>query len=101
MGINEGSLNPYLRRRIPAFIDSIKDVAETIYLRDNSEYSEDLFKNFLDRAIFYSIRDVVEDYDLSHHELRELEIILLREINKNKDLLQTIKQIYISKFESI
>ena len=99
MGINEGFLNTFLRRRIPAFIDAVVEVAEQIYVRGDREYSDDDFKNFLDRAIFGSIRDVVEDYDLTHEELRELEIILLRTINRDKELFQTLKQIYISKLD--
>lgn len=97
--INEGFLNTYLRRRIPAFVDAVVDVADQIYVRADREYSDDDFRNFLDRSIFASIRDVVETYDLTHEELRELEIILLRTINKNKELYQTLKQIYISKLD--
>ena len=99
MGINEGFLNTFLRRRIPAFIDAVVEVAEQIYVRGDREYSDDDFKNFLDRAIFGSIRDVIETYDLTHEELRELEIILLRTINRDKELFQTLKQIYISKLD--
>jgi hypothetical protein len=97
MGINEGFLNTYLRRRIPAFVDAVVDVAEQIYVRGDREYSDDDFKNFLDRSIFGSIRDVVEDYDLTSEELGEIEKILLRIIKNDKELLQTLKQIYISK----
>jgi hypothetical protein len=53
----------------------------------------------LDRAIFGSIRDVIEHYDLTHEELGKLEIILSRIIYGDKDLLQRIKQIYISKLD--
>ena len=99
MGINEGFLNTFLRRRIPAFIDAVVEVAEQIYVRGDREYSDDDFKNFLDRAIFGSIRDVVEDYDLTSEELGEIEKILLRIIKNDKELLQTLKQIYISKLD--
>ena len=99
MGINEGFLNTYLRRRIPAFVDAVVDVADQIYVRADREYSDDDFKNFLDRAIFGSIRDVVEDYDLTSEELGEIEKILLRIIKNDKELLQTLKQIYISKLD--
>jgi hypothetical protein len=95
--INEGFLNTYLRRRIPAFVDAVVDVAEQIYVRGDREYSDDDFKNFLDRSIFGSIRDVVEDYDLTSEELGEIEKIILRIIKNDKELLQTLKQIYISK----
>jgi hypothetical protein len=95
--INEGFLNTYLRRRIPAFLDAVVDVADQIYVRGDREYSDDDFRNFLDRSIFASVRDVVETYDLTHEELRELEIILLRTINRDRELFQTLKQIYISK----
>ena len=97
--INEGFLNVYLRRRIPEFIKAVVDVAEQIYVRADREYSDDDFRNFLDRSIFASIRDVVETYDLTHEELRELEIILLRTINRDRELFQTLKQIYISKLD--
>jgi len=53
----------------------------------------------LDRAIFGSIRDVIEHYDLTHEELGKLEIILSRIIYGDKDFLQRIKQIYISKLD--
>jgi hypothetical protein len=99
MGINEGFLNTFLRRRIPVFLDAVVDVADQIYVRADREYSDDDFRNFLDRSIFASIRDVVETYDLTHEELRELEIILLRTINRDKELFQTLKQIYISKLD--
>ena len=99
MGINEGFLNVYLRRRIPEFIKAVVDVAEQIYVRGDREYSDDDFKNFLDRAIFGSIRDVVEDYDLTSEELGEIEKIILRIIKNDKELLQTLKQIYISKLD--
>jgi hypothetical protein len=99
MGINEGFLNPYLRRRLPEFLNAVVDVADAIYVRSDREYSEGSFMNFLDRAIFGSIRDVVEDYDLTHEELGEIEKVLLRIINNDKELLQTLKQIYISKLD--
>jgi hypothetical protein len=70
-----------------------------MFIRSDTEYSEAYFKNFLDRAIFYSIRYVIENYDLTHEELGKLEIILLRIIYDDKDLLQRLKQIYISKLE--
>ena len=101
MGINEGFLNPYLRRRIPAFVEAIVDIADAIYVRSDREYSDHDFLNFVDRAIFGSIRDVIETYDLTHDELKELEIILLRTINRDRELFQTLKQIYISKLDSI
>ena len=99
MGINEGFLNVYLRRRIPEFIKAVVDVAEQLYVRGDREYSDDDFKNFLDRSIFGSIRDVVEDYDLTSEELGEIEKIILRIIKNDKELLQTLKQIYISKLD--
>lgn len=97
--INEASMNPYLLRRIPEFIRAIEDVADAIYVRSDRDFSESDFRNFLDRAIFGSIRDVIEYYDLTHEELGKLEIILSRIIYGDKDLLQRIKQIYISKLD--
>jgi hypothetical protein len=97
MGINEGFLNPYLRRRLPEFLNAVENVAEGIYVRSDTEYSESYFMNFLDRVIFYSIRYVIEDYDLTSEELGEIEKVLLKIINNDKELLQTLKQIYISK----
>jgi len=99
MGINEGYLNPYLRRRLPEFLNAVVDVADAIYVRSDREYSEGSFLNFLDRVIFGSIRDVIEDYDLTYEELGEIEKVLLRRINGDRELLQTIKQIYISKLD--
>jgi hypothetical protein len=101
MGINEGFLNTYLRRRIPAFVDAVVDVADAIYVRSDREYSDHDFLNFVDRAIFGSIRDVIETYDLTHDELKELEIILWRIINRDRELFQKLQQIYISKLDSI
>jgi len=97
--INEASMNPYLLRRIPEFIRAVEDVADAIYVRSDRDFSESDFRNFLDRAIFGSIRDVIEHYDLTHEELGKLEIILSRIIYGDKDLLQKIKQIYISKLD--
>jgi hypothetical protein len=97
--INEASMNPYLLRRIPEFVRAIEVVAEAMFIRNDTEYSEAYFKNFLDRAIFYSIRYVIENYDLTHEELGKLEIILLRIIYDDNDLLQRLKQIYISKLD--
>jgi len=99
MGINEASMNPYLLRRIPEFVRAIIDIAESIYVRGDREYSDVDFRNFLDRAIFGSVRDVIGVYDLTHDELKKLEIILSRIINDDRDLLQTLKQIYISKLD--
>ena len=99
MGINEASMNPYLLRRIPEFVRAIIDIAEAIYVRSDREYSEMGFRNFLDRAIFGSVRDVIGAYDLTHDELKKLEIILSRIINDDRDLFQTLKQIYISKLD--
>ena len=97
--INEASMNPYLLRRIPEFIRAVEDVADAIYVRSDRDFSESDFRNFLDRAIFGSIRDVIEHYDLTHEELGKLEIILSRIIYGDKNLLQRIKQIYISKLD--
>jgi hypothetical protein len=97
--INEASMNPYLLRRIPEFIRAVEDVADAIYVRSDRDFSESDFRNFLDRAIFGSIRDVIEHYDLTHEELGKLEIILSRIIYGDKDFLQRIKQIYISKLD--
>lgn len=97
--INEASMNPYLLRRIPAFVNAIVDIADAIYVRADREYSDNDFRNFLDRAIFGSIRDVIEYYDLTSDELGKLETILSRIIYGDKDLLQRLKQIYISKLD--
>jgi predicted RNA-binding protein len=97
--INEASMNPYLLRRIPEFVRAIENVADAIYVRSDRDFSESDFRNFLDRAIFGSIRDVIEHYDLTHEELGKLEIILSRIIYGDKYLLQRIKQIYISKLD--
>jgi hypothetical protein len=99
MGINEASMNPYLLRRIPEFVRAIIDIAEAIYVRGDREYSDVDFRNFLDRAIFGSVRDVIGTYDLTVDELKKLEIILTRIINDDRDLRQTLKQIYISKLD--
>jgi hypothetical protein len=101
MGINEGSMNPFLLRRIPEFVSVLFEVAELIYVRSDREYSDHDFLNFVDRAIFGSIRDVIETYDLTHDELKELEIILWRIINRDRELFQKLQQIYISKLDSI
>jgi hypothetical protein len=101
MGINEASINPYLLRRIPEFVTAIIDVAEAIYVRSDREYSDADFMYFLDRAIFGSVRDVIGTYDLTNDELKKLEIILSRIINNDRDLLQTLQQIYISKLDLI
>lgn len=97
--INEGFLNPYLRRRLPEFLNAVVDTANEIFVRSDREFDENYFKNFLDRTIFYSIRNVIENYDLTHEELEEIEKILLKTITQDKELLQTLKQIFISKLD--
>ncbi len=99
MGITEASMNPYLLRRIPEFVSELISVADLIYVRSDREYSDHDFLNFVDRVIFGSVRDVIEDYDLTHDELKKLEIILWRIINRDKDLFQALQQIYISKLD--
>jgi len=99
MGINEGFLNPYLRRRLPEFLNAVVDTANEIFVRSDREFDENYFKNFLDRTIFYAIRNVIENYDLTHEELEEIEKILLKTITQDKELLQTLKQIFISKLD--
>ena len=99
MGINEASINPYLLRRIPEFVSGLNDIAEAIYVRSDREYSDHDFLNFIDRVIFGSVRDVIETYELTHDELKKLEIILWRIINRDKDLFQALQQIYISKLD--
>jgi hypothetical protein len=99
MGINEASMNPYLLRRIPEFVRELNDVAEAIYVRSDREYSDHDFLNFIDRVIFGSVRDVIGTYDLNADELKKLEIILWRVINRDKDLFQTLQQIYIAKLD--
>jgi hypothetical protein len=99
MGINEGSMNPFLLRRIPEFVSELIDVAELIYVRSDREYSDSDFRNFLERVIFGSVRHVIGAYDLNTDELRKLEIILLRIINSDKHLYQILQQIYIAKLD--
>jgi hypothetical protein len=92
-------MNQYLLCRIPEFVRAIIDFTEAIYAWGDREYSDIDFRNFLDRAIFGSVRDVIGTYDLTVDELKKLEIILTRIINDDRDLLQTLKQIYISKLD--
>jgi hypothetical protein len=99
MGINESSMNLFLLRRIDEFVSALIDVAEAIYVRSDREYSDHDFLNFVDRVIFGSVRDVIGTYDLTVDELKKLEIILWRIINRDKDLFQTLQQIYISKLD--
>jgi hypothetical protein len=99
MGINESSMNLFLLRRIDEFVSALIDVAEAIYVRGDRGYSDSDFRTFLDHTIFNSIRDVIGTYDLTVDELNKLEIILWRIINRDKDLFQTLQQIYISKLD--
>jgi len=101
MGINESSMNLFLLRRIDEFVSALIDVAEAIYVRGDRGYSDSDFRTFLDHTIFNSIRDVIGTYDLKADELRKLEIILLRIISDDKDLFQTLQQIYIAKLDLI
>jgi hypothetical protein len=99
MGINESSMNLFLLRRIDEFVSALIDVAEAIYVRGDRGYSDSDFRTFLDHTIFNSIRDVIGTYDLTVDELNKLEIILWRIINRDKDLFQTLQQIYIAKLD--
>jgi hypothetical protein len=99
MGINESSMNLFLLRRIDEFVSALIDVAEAIYVRGDRGYSDSDFRTFLDHTIFNSMRDVIGTYDLTVDELNKLEIILWRIINRDKDLFQTLQQIYISKLD--
>jgi hypothetical protein len=102
MGINENredSMNPYLLRRIPQFVSALTEIAELIYIRSDREYSDHGFLNFVDRVIFGSVRDVIGTYDLTHDELKKLEIMIWRVINADRNLFETLQQIYISKLD--
>jgi hypothetical protein len=99
MGINESSMNLFLLRRIDEFVSVLFEIAELTYVRSDREYSDHDFLNFVDRVIFGSVRDIIGTYDLTHDELKKLEIILWRIINRDKDLFQTLQQIYISKLD--
>lgn len=59
MGINEGFLNTFLRRRIPAFLDAVVDVADQIYVRGDREYSDDDFLSHHIPTIRFTIQSPV------------------------------------------
>jgi hypothetical protein len=91
MGINEGSVNPYLKRRLPELIDAVILAADW-YM---PSFMPD-FKTYLDRAIYSGIVSVIPlDYaDIHVPQMKELEDGLRNLINSDKELLEKFVSLY-------
>lgn len=91
MGINESTIDPYLKRRFPEVLDAVLEAAKW--------YSPSMtpdFNTFLDRAIYSGIMSVFPDEytDTNVKQMHELEDILKDTIYGNKDLLNKIRSIH-------
>ena len=91
MGINEGSVDPYLKRRMPELIDAVILAADW-YM---PSFMPD-FDTYLDRSIYSGIISVVPmDYADTHvREMEELEDGLRNFINSDKKLLEKFVNLY-------
>lgn len=91
MGINESTIDPYLKRRFPEVLDAVLEAAKW--------YSPSMtpdFNTFLDRAIYSGIMSVFPDEytDTNVKQMHELEDILKNTIYGNKNLLNKIRSIH-------
>jgi hypothetical protein len=91
MGINEGSVNPYLKRRMPELINAVILAADW-YM---PSFMPD-FQTYLDRAIYSGIVSVIPlDYADTHvPQMKELEDGLRNLINSDKELLKKFVDLY-------
>ena len=91
MGINEGSVDPYLKRRMPELVDAVV-LAAVWYI---SSFILD-FHTYLDRAIYSGVISVIPtDYADTHvPQMYELEDGLRNLIYGNKELLNKFEELY-------
>ena len=91
MGINEGSVNPYLKRRLPELINAVILAADW-YM---PSFMPD-FQTYLNRAIYSGIVSVIPlDYADTHvPQMEELEDGLRNLINNDKELLEKFVSLY-------
>ena len=91
MGINEGSVNPYLKRRLPELIPAVIQAADW-YM---PSFMPD-FQTYLDRAIYSGIVSVIPmDYADTHvPQMKELEDGLRNLIKNDKELLEKFVDLY-------
>ena len=91
MGINEGPVNPYFKRRMPELIEAVIQAADW-YM---PHFMPD-FDTYLDRAIYSGIVSVIPmDYADTHvPQMNELEDGLRNLIYGNKELLDKFVGIY-------
>ena len=91
MGINEGSVNPYLKRRLPELIDAVVQAADWYV----PSFMPD-FNTYLDRAIYSGVVSVIPtDYaDTNAPQMYELEDGLRNLIYGNKELLDKFEKLY-------
>jgi hypothetical protein len=91
MGINESSVDSYLKRRMPELIDAVILAADW-YM---PSFMPD-FQTYLDRAIYSGIVSVIPlDYADTHvRQMEELEDGLRNLINSDKELLEKFVSLY-------
>ena len=91
MGINEGSVNPYLKRRMPELIAAVIQAADWYV----PSFMPD-FNTYLDRAIYSGVISVIPtDYADTHvPQMHELEDGLRNLIYANKELLDKFEKLY-------
>jgi O-phosphoseryl-tRNA(Cys) synthetase len=91
MGINEGSVDPYLKRRMPELINAVI-IAADWYM---PSFMPD-FQTYLDRAIYSGVISVIPtDYADTHvRQMEQLEDGLRNLINNDKELLEKFVSLY-------
>ena len=91
MGINEGAVNPYLKRRMPELINAVILAADW-YM---PSFMPD-FQTYLDRAIYSGIVSVIPmDYADTHvPQMKELEDGLRNLIKNDKKLFEKFVDLY-------
>lgn len=98
MGINEGSVTPYLKRRLPELIGAVIQAAD--WYVPSFMYN---FHTYVDRAIYSGIVSVIPDsYSDSHvEEMKELEDVVRNVIYSDEEVLNKFKTLYSSSGKKI
>ena len=89
MGINEISYKSYVKRRLPSLIHAVIEAADWL-----TKIESETFDNFLKRAVFSGVRDILEDEDIDFVLLSEIEESLFNYFRNDKEAQKNIMGIY-------